>query len=74
MYKGSYLNVKSLHVFVLLRLCPAENAGGAAGEPQGGSSEAAQPPARRDRRQAEDAGRAHRVRDRHTVLHMQVSR
>lgn len=40
----------------------SENAGGAAGEPQGGSSEAAQPPAGWDRRQTEDAGRAQRVR------------
>lgn len=43
-------------------LHPPENAGGAAGEPQGGSSEAARPPPRRDRGQAEDAGRARRVR------------
>lgn len=49
-----------------------ENAGGAAGEPQGGSSEAAQPPAGWDRRQTEDAGRAQRVRkhqETHTLTH-----
>ena len=44
---------------VVIRLHSPEVSGGAAGEPQGGSSEAAQPPPRRDRRQAEDAGRAH---------------
>lgn len=50
----------------------SENAGGAAGEPQGGSSEAAQPPAGWDRRQTEDAGRAQRVRKHqqtHTLTH-----
>ena len=54
---NTYMTVCVSNVVIGLR--SPEVSGGAAGEPQRGSSEAAQPPPRRDRRQAEDAGRAH---------------